>query len=315
MAAIEERFQAAVNVIKGLPKNGPYQPSTSMMLKFYGLFKQATEGGCDQKKPGFWDIVGKAKWDAWNDNRHLSKEQAMQRYVESLQEIIETMSFTENVQNFVGSLDGLGNISLDELELVSPGMRELAESHPNSPFHSRTNSPQHGSSCNSEAEVVVSASAPSETIKENGHSSPPPPLLTNGYASKASNALNYTNNSSVAIVEPSDDEYDDPYDLSHELTQAIAQNTDLLRQIQAAISRMNTDVGAVQQRVRSLEQSLNELRSGQKAAKGTVAQQRSLPAWWPFRNISPLWFAVLILWPFLVRRFARMLQSTPQRRH
>nr|XP_016945788.1 acyl-CoA-binding domain-containing protein 5 [Drosophila suzukii]XP_016945789.1 acyl-CoA-binding domain-containing protein 5 [Drosophila suzukii] len=322
MAAIEERFQAAVNVIKGLPKNGPYQPSTSMMLKFYGLFKQATEGGCDQKKPGFWDIVGKAKWDAWNDNRHLSKEQAMQRYVESLQEIIETMSFTENVQNFVGSLDGLGNISLDELELVSPGMRELAESHPNSPFHSRTNSPQHGSSCNSEAEVEVAATplvASTETIKENGHSSPP---LTNGYGPKSSNyaqhdAHNFTSNSSVAIVDPSDDEYDDPYDLSHELTQAIAQNTDLLRQIQAAISRMNSDVGAVQQRVRSLEQSLNELRSGQKGtAKGTMtAQSRTLPAWWPFRNISPLWFAVLILWPFLVRRFARMLQNAPQRRH
>ncbi|KAI8043705.1 acyl-CoA-binding domain-containing protein 5 [Drosophila gunungcola] len=325
-AAIEERFQAAVNVIKGLPKNGPYQPSTSMMLKFYGLFKQATEGGCDQKKPGFWDIVGKAKWDAWNDNRHLSKEQAMQRYVESLQEIIETMSFTENVQNFVGSLDNLGNISLDELELVSPGMRELAESHPNSPFHSRTNSPQHGSSCNSEAEVEVPATtqplASSETIKENGHSSSPP--LTNGFVPKSTNYTqhdtttlhNYTSNSSVAIVEPSDDEYDDPYDLSHELTQAIAQNTDLLRQIQTAISRMNSDVGAVQQRVRGLEQSLNELRTGQKAARGAVGQQpRSLPAWWPFRNISPLWFAVLILWPFLVRRFARMLQTTPQRRH
>ncbi|XP_017047402.1 acyl-CoA-binding domain-containing protein 5 [Drosophila ficusphila] len=323
MAAIEERFQAAVNVIKGLPKNGPYQPSTSMMLKFYGLFKQATEGGCDQKKPGFWDIVGKAKWDAWNDNRHLSKEQAMQRYVESLQEIIETMSFTENVQNFVGSLDGLGNISLDELELVSPGMRELAESHPNSPFHSRTNSPQHGSSCNGEEEEEVAAAAPlasSETIKENGHSSAVP--LTNGYGPKSSNynsqhdpTHNYTSNSSVAIVEPSDDEYDDPYDLSHELTQAIAQNTDLLQQIQAAITRMNSDVGAVQQRVRSLEQSVNELRAGQKAAKGAAAQQRSLPAWWPFRNISPLWFAVLVLWPFLVRRFARILQSTPQRRH
>ncbi|XP_016973280.1 acyl-CoA-binding domain-containing protein 5 [Drosophila rhopaloa] len=323
MAAIEERFQAAVNVIKGLPKNGPYQPSTSMMLKFYGLFKQATEGGCDQKKPGFWDIVGKAKWDAWNDNRHLTKEQAMQRYVESLQEIIETMSFTENVQNFVGSLDGLGNISLDELELVSPGMRELAESHPNSPFHSRTNSPQHGSSCNSEAEVEVEVAATqplasSETIKENGHSSPP---LTNGFVHKSASFTqhdtthNYTSNSSVAIVEPSDDEYDDPYDLSHELTEAIAQNTDLLRQIQAAISRMNSDVGAVQQRVRSLEQSLNEFRTGQKAARGAVSQPRSLPAWWPFRNISPLWFAVLVLWPFLVRRFARMLQTTPQRRH
>ncbi|KAH8412872.1 hypothetical protein KR009_006385 [Drosophila setifemur] len=312
MAAIDERFQAAVNVIKGLPKNGPYQPSTSMMLKFYGLFKQATEGASDQKKPGFWDVVGRAKWDAWNDNRHLSKEQAMQRYVESLKEIIETMSFTENVQNFVGSLDGLGNINLDELELVSPGMRELAESHPNSPFHSRTNSPQHGSSSSVEVEMEAPL-ASSETIKENGpsvvltngHTSP---SLTNGYVGKS----DYTGNSSVAIVEPSDDEYDDPYDLSHELTQAIAQNTDLLHQIKSAIARMNSDVGAMQHRVNSLERSFNELRNDQKS-RGT-ALQRSQPAWWPFRNISPLWFAVLVLWPFLVKRFAKMVQTSPPRR-
>ncbi|KAH8283647.1 hypothetical protein KR018_010790 [Drosophila ironensis] len=313
-AAIEQRFQAAVNVIKGLPKNGPYQPSTSMMLKFYGLFKQATEGACDQKKPGFWDVVGRAKWDAWHDNRHLGKEQAMQRYVESLQEIIETMSFTENVQNFVGSLDGLGNINLDELELVSPGMREIAESHPNSPFHSRTNSPQHG--LNGEAEDASLSSLetiqdhPNETATAttNGH-------LSNGFAGKNTASFghdshNYTSNSSVAIVEPSDDEYDDPYDLSHEVTQAIAQNTELLRQIQTAIQRMNSDVGNVQQRVKSLEKSVNELRSGQnsRTAATTAAWQRSQPAWWPFKNISPLWFAVLILWPFVVRRFARILK-------
>ncbi|SPP82395.1 acyl-CoA-binding domain-containing protein 5 [Drosophila guanche] len=312
MAAIGERFQAAVNVIKGLPKNGPYQPSTSMMLKFYGLFKQATEGACDHKKPGFWDVVGKAKWDAWNDNRHLSKEQAMQRYVESLQEIIETMSFTENVQNFVGSLDGLGNINLDELELVSPGMRELAESHPNSPFHSRTNSPQHGSSCNGAAEPELgpplASSELGSSVVANG--------LSNGYTSKTaqnyshSDSHNYTNNSSVNIVEPSDDEYDDPYDLSHEVTQAIVQNTDLLRQIQSTITRMNNDVGAVQQRMRSVEQALTELSNGQKSR----AAQRQQPAWWPFKNISPLWFAVLILWPFLVRRFGRLLQTSTGRR-
>ncbi|EDV30701.1 uncharacterized protein Dana_GF14989 [Drosophila ananassae] len=320
-AAIEQRFQAAVNVIKGLPKNGPYQPSTSMMLKFYGLFKQATEGACDQKKPGFWDVVGRAKWDAWHDNRHLNKEQAMQRYVESLKEIIETMSFTENVQNFVGSLDGLGNINLDELELVSPGMREIAESHPNSPFHSRTNSPQHGFNGNADEELEAPLAA-SETMKEsdrneavitNGHIAAP---LTNGYVGKHSNYAhdphNYTNNSSVAIVEPSDDEYDDPYDLSHELTQAIAQNTELLQQIQTAISRMNSDVGTVQQRVRSLEQSVKELPSGPSSKRG--AWKSSQPSWWPFTNISPLWFAILILWPFVVRRFAGLLQAAPQRR-
>lgn len=42
MASVQEKFQAAVNVIKNLPKNGPYQPSTVMMLKFYGLFKQVS---------------------------------------------------------------------------------------------------------------------------------------------------------------------------------------------------------------------------------------------------------------------------------
>ncbi|XP_062121395.1 acyl-CoA-binding domain-containing protein 5 [Drosophila sulfurigaster albostrigata] len=308
MAGIEERFQAAVNVIKGLPKNGPYQPSTSMMLKFYGLFKQASEGSCSQKKPAFWDVVGRAKWDAWNNNSQLSKEQAMQRYVESLQEIIETMSFTENVQNFVGSLDGLGNINLDELELVSPGMRELAESHPNSPFHSRTNSPQHGSSSN---EDITATETP--VASTNGHATP----LSNGYASKLSNGYgeptttttshNYTHNSSVAIVDPSDDEYDDPYDtmLPQELTQAITHNTDMLRQIQSTIASMNNDMAAVQQRVRGMEQTLLELRK----ATSATSSRRQQPAWWPFKNISPLWFAVLVLWPFLVRRVARLVES------
>lgn len=315
MASIEERFQAAVNVIKGLPKNGPYQPSMSMMLKFYGLFKQASEGNCSPKKPAFWDVVGRAKWDAWNSNRHLSKEQAMQRYVESLQEIIETMSFTENVQNFVGSLDGLSNINLDELELVSPGMRELAESHPNSPFHSRTNSPQHGNSSNGiDVEDTPIAASSTETLT-NGHASP----LTNGFTStKASNGYsmhdsssnnNYTNNSSVAIVEPSDDEYDDPYEtmLPQELTQAITHNTDLLRQIQNTVTSMNSDMAAVQQRVRSMEQSLLELRNAQKLQAKNGRQQQ--PAWWPFKDISPIWFAVLVLWPFVVRRLARLVES------
>ena len=55
------------------------------------------------------------------------------------------MSFTENVQNFVGSLQGLESINMDLLEIIAPCMRELAESHRNSPFNSRTNSPQHRS--------------------------------------------------------------------------------------------------------------------------------------------------------------------------
>jgi hypothetical protein len=43
---------------------GPYQPSHETMLKFYSYYKQATQGPCNIGKPGFWDIVGKAKWYA-----------------------------------------------------------------------------------------------------------------------------------------------------------------------------------------------------------------------------------------------------------
>src|SRR2546429_243056 len=53
--SLEDKFKAAVKVIHSLPKDGPYQPSNSTKLKFYGLFKQATEGPCSTPKPGFWD--------------------------------------------------------------------------------------------------------------------------------------------------------------------------------------------------------------------------------------------------------------------
>jgi len=41
---------------------GSFQPSREMMLKFYAFYKQATLGPCTDPKPGFWDVVGKAKW-------------------------------------------------------------------------------------------------------------------------------------------------------------------------------------------------------------------------------------------------------------
>jgi len=49
---------------------GPFQPSREMMLTFYGFYKQATEGKCTIPKPGFWDIVGKAKWWVFNLKNH-----------------------------------------------------------------------------------------------------------------------------------------------------------------------------------------------------------------------------------------------------
>lgn len=57
------------------------------MLKFYSLYKQATEGKCTQPKPAFWAVVNKAKWDAWKALGNMPKEEAMRQYVEELKQV------------------------------------------------------------------------------------------------------------------------------------------------------------------------------------------------------------------------------------
>ena len=58
------------------------------MLKFYGYYKQATQGRCNQPKPSFWDVVGKAKWDAWNKCGDMSQRYAMTLYIAELKQVI-----------------------------------------------------------------------------------------------------------------------------------------------------------------------------------------------------------------------------------
>ncbi|XP_063094646.1 acyl-CoA-binding domain-containing protein 5 isoform X6 [Cavia porcellus] len=97
----ETRFEAAVKVIQSLPKNGSFQPTHEMMLKFYSFYKQATEGPCKLSRPGFWDPIGRYKWDAWSSLGDMTKEEAMIAYVEEMKKIIETMPMTEKVEELL----------------------------------------------------------------------------------------------------------------------------------------------------------------------------------------------------------------------
>ncbi|XP_066441235.1 acyl-CoA-binding domain-containing protein 5-like [Eleutherodactylus coqui] len=97
----QTRFEAAVSVIQSLPKNGSFQPSNEMMLKFYSFYKQATLGPCNIQRPGFWDPVGRYKWDAWNSLGDMSKEDAMIAYVDEMKKILETMPVTEKVEELL----------------------------------------------------------------------------------------------------------------------------------------------------------------------------------------------------------------------
>jgi diazepam-binding inhibitor (GABA receptor modulator, acyl-CoA-binding protein) len=81
---IQARFDAAVAQSKSLSE----RPDNATLLKIYALYKQATAGDVQGAKPGFSDMVGRAKWDAWNAVKGTTAEDAMQRYVD----LIESLS-------------------------------------------------------------------------------------------------------------------------------------------------------------------------------------------------------------------------------
>ncbi|XP_041937836.1 acyl-CoA-binding domain-containing protein 4 isoform X1 [Alosa sapidissima] len=85
----QRQFQAAVDVIQNLPKNGSYRPSYEVMLRFYGFYKQAVVGPCTVSRPGFWDPVGRYKWDAWNRLGDMSNETAMAAYVDEMKKVAQ----------------------------------------------------------------------------------------------------------------------------------------------------------------------------------------------------------------------------------
>ena len=84
MADLKKQFEAAVANSKNLTD----RPDNGTMLKIYALYKQATAGDNADKKPGFTDMVGRAKWDAWNGFKGTAPKDAMQQYVD----LIESLS-------------------------------------------------------------------------------------------------------------------------------------------------------------------------------------------------------------------------------
>ncbi|MGE0098174.1 MAG: acyl-CoA-binding protein [Hydrogenophaga sp.] len=83
MADLKSRFDAAVANSKNLSE----RPDNATLLKIYALYKQATTGDNAEKKPGFGDMVGRAKWDAWNGLKGTSGDDAMQQYVDLIENL------------------------------------------------------------------------------------------------------------------------------------------------------------------------------------------------------------------------------------
>ena len=76
---IVQSFQQAVADSKTLSE----KPDNDTLLKLYSLYKQGTEGDVNTEPPvNPFDFVNKAKYNAWSELKGLTKESAMQQYVD-----------------------------------------------------------------------------------------------------------------------------------------------------------------------------------------------------------------------------------------
>jgi acyl-CoA-binding protein len=83
MSELKAQFEKAVADSKQLPE----KPDNMTLLKLYALYKQASSGDVADKRPGFSDMVGRAKWDAWDALKGKDSETAMQEYVDLVESL------------------------------------------------------------------------------------------------------------------------------------------------------------------------------------------------------------------------------------
>ena len=78
MSSENELFESAAIAVKSLTQ----RPDDNTMLQLYALYKQGSSGDVSGSKPGFFDFVGVAKYEAWEKLQGTSQEEAQAAYIE-----------------------------------------------------------------------------------------------------------------------------------------------------------------------------------------------------------------------------------------
>lgn len=272
--SLEEKFNAAVNVIRSLPKSGSYQPSNELMLRFYSYFKQASEGPCDKPKPGFWDVVNRAKWESWNKLGNMTKDEAMQAYVDELHKIVETMSYNQDVASFLSVDEDDQGFPNTDLELVAGDVLKRVRSGENTPVLSGASSPVRGQSPpprqrhDSDDEFIdtvdVSVSEPEV----------PPPRRDSVQQRQTGQRLSNGH--------------------AHQITSQLT-HLKVLEQLPGTLARLEADVAALRKAVEGDRRILDQVSAGWR---------------WPWQELSAPTLALLIVWPFIAYRIASRRRHT-----
>ena len=83
MSDLKTTFEQAAQEVQRLSKT----PNNKTLLELYAYYKQATVGNVSGKRPGFTDLRGQAKYDAWSKVKGMSGEAAMQAYIDLVEKL------------------------------------------------------------------------------------------------------------------------------------------------------------------------------------------------------------------------------------
>jgi acyl-CoA-binding protein len=83
--SLQEQFEQAQADSKNLSE----RPDSGTLLKLYSLYKQGSSGDAEGKRPGMTDMIGRAKFDAWAALKGTSTDEAMQQYIDLIEELKE----------------------------------------------------------------------------------------------------------------------------------------------------------------------------------------------------------------------------------
>lgn len=84
MSELNDQFQQALKDVKSLTE----KPNDDALLSLYSFYKQATDGDVTGERPGFFDFAGGAKFDAREKLKGMSSNDAMQKYIDTVQKLL-----------------------------------------------------------------------------------------------------------------------------------------------------------------------------------------------------------------------------------
>jgi acyl-CoA-binding protein len=83
MTDLQQRFEQAKQDVQGLSE----RPDNDTLLRLYALYKQGSEGDVSGVKPGFFDFVGTAKYEAWAKLEGMDRDEAKKKYVDLVKKL------------------------------------------------------------------------------------------------------------------------------------------------------------------------------------------------------------------------------------